>query len=180
MSGVGELSGSIGVKASNSETDKEVKRLKAELLKIPNVAVKSVLRTVFPITVRETVQDSGKAAYNWWIGTGKARRRFYIDDYNLGPIGLPGEKRSKGGLENRPANASVVSPDLVVNLKISYMQKILATQDFTMGATMYNQTPVKNSESFRGTYEGNAKIRVAMSKAMVEAQGAVDRALKDI
>jgi len=177
MPGISAVSGKSGVAKSNSDTLKEAKKLKAQFLKIPDIAVKQVIAAVYPVVVKETVQDSGKAAYNWWIGTGKARRRFYIEDHNIGPIGLPGEKRSNSGAISKPITASAtISPQVIVALKVAYMQKFIRDNNLTMGATIYNQTPESDKATFKGTYAGNANIRVAMAMAEMEAEAAVDKA----
>ena len=128
--------GRAGVKRSNRNTDNELKKLKAKLLTLPDIAVKAVISEVFPVVVRETVQDSGKAAYNWWVGVGKAQRRFYIDEHNLGPIGLPGEKRSLGGIYN-PSGLSSESPEVIVGLKIAYIKKFSSNKYFSYSFRKY-------------------------------------------
>jgi len=173
--------GSSGVGRSNRKTDNEAKRMKGIFNSLIDIATKEVVRTVFPVVVRETVQDSGQAAYNWWIGVSPdKRRRFYVDEQNLGPIGRSGEKRTAGGIspEYKSLNDTnpSKSPELIIGLKISYMESLVSTKNFTNGAVIYNQTPTNNEFTFKGTYEGNAKIRVAMSIAMVNAEGALDRA----
>ena len=174
------ISGRAGVARSNRNTDNELKKLKAKLKTLPDIALKAVIRAVYPVIVRETVQDSGRAADNWWIGEGKAVRRFYVED-NIGPIGLPGERRSQGGGLHAAAHTTTVSPEVIIRLKIAYMEKFLGSTSFNHleGATIYNQTPVKDKNTFSGSYEGNAKIRVAVSKGMVDAQGAIDMALRE-
>jgi len=181
MPDIKSIAGRAGVDRSNRNTNSELERMKRKLLGLPDIALKAVIRGVYPTIVRETVQDSGKAAYNWWIGEGKASmNRFYVGD-SVGPIGFAGEKRSKGGPRHKPVNVSTVSPEVIVGLKISYMEKVLETTSFDRlgGATIYNKTPVKNADTFKGTYEGNAQIRLAVAKAMVNAQGAMDMAMRE-
>lgn len=168
--------GSAGVERSIRTNNRETKKLQALFRSLIGVSVKAVIKEVFPVTVKETVQDSGLAAYNWFIAIGDDSSRLYIESRGLGPVGLSGEHRTSGSIGFNISG----SPNAVIGAKIGYMNSLIARANLFNGATLYNQTPESNDLTVKGTYAGNAKIRLALAQGMLNAEAAVEKAAREV
>lgn len=169
---------SIVAKLTNESNRAYAEALKAEFERLPLVATRAALREVYTSAVKNTVQDSGLAVYNWWIAIGDDTKRLHQAEKGVGIIGLPGERRSSGRGDLRAAPGS----QKMVNEKMEYMNKTIRNRFSGMkyGATVYNMTPVKDEDTFKGTYQGNAKIRIAVEFGILRAERAAEAAMNKI
>jgi len=126
--------------------------LKMMMRDLPGIAVKAAIKGVYPVVVEETIQDSGLAAYNWWIAVGQSKARRYVKRKGTGPT----TKQTISRWKRKGVIAEPFRRSAVVMNKLNYMRRIL-------------ELPA---------YRGNAKIRIAVEKGLMEAGRAVDAEMK--